>query len=194
MTAHGQPNATVLGQSALGNVEIGHDLDARRNGKGQVPRRRHHLVQHAVGTDANLELGFKRLEMQVAGMLADRQQQNHVQQLPHRGAVGEGFHVGQVDRGARFRRLHGRGQLVVLLHLGDHRLHALAAHRIVPLKRLEHLLFGADRRLDVAPQEAPQLVDDRKLLRVAHGDGQRVAVKAQGYDAIQLGHWLRNLA
>ena len=43
--AHGQPDAAVLRQAALGDVQVGHDLDPRGDGEGQVPRRRHHLVQ-----------------------------------------------------------------------------------------------------------------------------------------------------
>ena len=41
-------HAAVLRQTALGDVELGHDLDSRRDGDGELPRRRHHLVQHAV--------------------------------------------------------------------------------------------------------------------------------------------------
>ena len=98
--AHGQPDAAVLRQAPLGDVQVGHDLDARGDGEGQVPRRRHHLVQHAVGADADLELVLERLEVQVAGVVLDRQQQHHVQQLAHRGAVGQGLDAGQVDRAA----------------------------------------------------------------------------------------------
>ena len=45
MPAHVQADAAVLRHAALGDVEVGHDLDARGDGEGQVPRRRHHLVQ-----------------------------------------------------------------------------------------------------------------------------------------------------
>ena len=79
-----EPDAAVLRQAPLGDVQIGHDLHPRRDGEGQVPRRRHHFVQHAVGADADFELVLERLEVQVAGVLANRQQQHHVQQLPHR--------------------------------------------------------------------------------------------------------------
>ena len=66
-----QPDAAVLRQAPLGDVEVGHDLDARGDGEGQVPRRRHHLVEHAVGADADLELVLERLEVQVAGVVLD---------------------------------------------------------------------------------------------------------------------------
>ena len=45
VAADGQTDAAVLRQAALGDVQIGHDLDARRDGERQVARRRNHLVQ-----------------------------------------------------------------------------------------------------------------------------------------------------
>ena len=53
MAADGQLDAAVLRQAPLGDVEVGHDLDAGGDGEGQVARRRHHFIQHAVGLDAN---------------------------------------------------------------------------------------------------------------------------------------------
>ena len=79
------------GSAPLGDVEIGHDLDAGGDGKGQMARRRHHFVQHAVGLDADAEFVLERLEVQVAGVVLDRQQQHHVEQLADRGAVGQGL-------------------------------------------------------------------------------------------------------
>ena len=136
--------------------------------------------KHAVGADADLELVLERLEVQVAGVVLDGQQQHHVQQLAHRGAVGQGLDAGQVDAPRRFSMAYRRhGQLGVLLHVGDQRLHALAAGRVVALQRLEHVLLGADHRLDVVAQKGPQLVEDRELLRIAHGDRQRVVLEAR---------------
>ena len=57
-------------------------------------------------------------------------------------------------RGGLLHRLDRRGQLGVLLHVGDQRLDALAARRVVALQRLEHLLLGADHRLDVVARES----------------------------------------
>src|SRR5207253_586319 len=43
-------DAAVLGESALGYVEVGHDLDARGDGHGEMTRRRDHFIEHAVAT------------------------------------------------------------------------------------------------------------------------------------------------
>ena len=119
MPADGQLDAAVLRHAAFGDVEIGHDLDARRDGKGQVARRRHHFIEHAVGLDANAEFVFERLEVQVAGVVLDGQQQHHVEQLADRRAVGQGLDAGQVDRTVAADRV-GRGrQVLVRVHVVD---------------------------------------------------------------------------
>ena len=126
VAADGQLDAAVLRQAALGDVEVGHDLDARGDGEGQVPRRRHHLVQHAVGLDADLEFVLERLEVQVAGVVLDRQQQHHVQQLADRGAVGQGLDVVEVDRAFAADHRGGLLQVFVGLQVVDDRLDAFA--------------------------------------------------------------------
>ena len=82
------------------------------------------------------------------------------------------------------------GQVDVLLHVGDQRLDALAAGGIVPRQGLEHVLLRRHHRPHVATQEAPQLVDHRQLLRIAHGDRERVLLELDGHDAVELGHGL----
>ncbi len=108
VAADGQLDAAVLRHAPLGDVEVGHHLDAGGDGERQVARRRHHFVQHAVGLDADAELVLERLEVQVAGVVLDGQQQHHVQQLADRGAVGQGLDAGQVDRPVADRPLRPR--------------------------------------------------------------------------------------
>ena len=143
VAADGQLDAAVLRHAALGDVEIGHHLDAGGDREGQMARRRHHFVQHAVGLDADAELVLERLEVQVAGVVLDRQQQHHVEQLADRGAVGQGFDAGEVDRAAGHLRGRG-GQLGVLLHRGDDALDALGVLAVVALQRGEHRRLGGD--------------------------------------------------
>ncbi len=109
VAADGQADAAVLRQAPLGDVQVGHDLDARGDGEGQVPRRRDHFVEHAVGPDADLELVLERLEVQVAGPVANRQQEHHVQAACARGAVGHGFGAGRDRWRPAFKRMGLRG-------------------------------------------------------------------------------------
>src|SRR3990172_9867778 len=97
MPANSQLDAAVLGHASFGDVEVGHDLDAGGNGKGQVAGRRHHLIEYAVGLDADAELVLERLEVQVAGVIANGDQQHHVQEFADRRANGQRFDAGHVD-------------------------------------------------------------------------------------------------
>ena len=75
-------------RSAFGDVELGHDLDAADDGVGQVPRRGDHFVEDAVGADADLEFVFERLEVDIAGLVFDGQEHDHVEELADGGIVG----------------------------------------------------------------------------------------------------------
>ncbi len=92
-----QLDAAVLRHASLGDVEIGHDLDSGADGVGDVPRRRHHLVQHAVDAVAHLELVLEGLEVDVAGLVLDRLQQHKVEQLLDRVGVGDLAEFVEVD-------------------------------------------------------------------------------------------------
>jgi hypothetical protein len=50
------------------------------------------------------------------------------------------------------------------------------------------LRFGGDQQADVVPDEPPQLVLHRNVLRLARGDGQNAVVELQRDHPIQLGH------
>ena len=160
VAADGQLDAAVLRQAALGDVEVGHHLDAGGDGERQVPRRRNHFEQHAVGLDADAELVLERLEVQVAGVVLDRQQQHHVQQLADRGAVGQGLDVGQVDRPVRLERLRPLLPARRRPPASSTMLSTLSLlSRVVALERLHASSVSVgDDDADVVAQERPQLV------------------------------------
>ena len=72
MAAHRQLDAAVLRQPPLGDVEPGHDLDARDHGGLQARRRRLDLVQHAVVPVAHPQPIGEGLEMDIRGVGLDR--------------------------------------------------------------------------------------------------------------------------
>ena len=84
---------------------FGHHLDARGDGEGQVPRRRHHFVQHAVGLDADLELVLERLECMSLAWSLIASSSTMFKQLADRGAVGQRLDAGQVERPVLLHRL-----------------------------------------------------------------------------------------
>src|SRR4029450_6741527 len=70
-------DAAILGQTALGNIQVRYDLDARYDGKGEVAGRRIHLIEGAVHPVADFEFGLKGLKMDVAcagrdGLIQDK--------------------------------------------------------------------------------------------------------------------------
>ena len=62
-----------------------------------MARRRHHLVEHAVAAVAHLVLFLERLEVDVAGLVLDGQQQHHVDELADGGGVLDFHQAFQVD-------------------------------------------------------------------------------------------------
>ena len=74
VAAQRELNPPVLGQPALGDIEVRHDLDAAGDGGGQVPRRRDQLVEHPVDPVPHLVLFLERLEVDVRRLVLDRQQ------------------------------------------------------------------------------------------------------------------------
>ncbi len=90
-------DAAVLRQAAFGDVEIGHDLDARGDGHGEMARRRHHFIEDAVAAIAHLVFVFERLEMDVAGAILDGQEHDHVEQLADGSGILDFHEAFEVD-------------------------------------------------------------------------------------------------
>ena len=146
MSADVEFDTAVLRQPAFGDIEVGHDLDSRRDGKGQVPRRRDHFVQDAVGLDADPEFVLERLEVQVAGVVLDRQQQDHVEQFADRGAVGQGLDAGEVDRPVAVELGCRCCQVGIGLEVGYQTLDAFGIARIKPVEDRLDFSLGRDER------------------------------------------------
>src|SRR5437879_7101003 len=61
-----EADASVLRQPPFGNIQVGHDLDARSDGQGQMLGRRRHFIQSAVHAIADFEFVLERLKVNVA--------------------------------------------------------------------------------------------------------------------------------
>ena len=93
-----QFDAAVLRNAALRDVEVRHDLDAARDRRRKVARRRHELVHHAVHPIPHLELVFERFEVDVRRLVANAEQQHHVEQLADGGGFRHFLDRFEVDR------------------------------------------------------------------------------------------------
>ena len=86
-------DAAVLRQAALGDVELGHQLQARDDGGLQFARRRFLVEEHAIHAEADAEFLLERLDVDVAGALLDGVGDHGVDQADDRRFAG---HVAQV--------------------------------------------------------------------------------------------------
>ena len=115
LPAHGQLDAAILRQPALGDVEARHDLYARSYGGGQARRRAVGLVQHAVVAVAHAQPVLERLDMDVGRLRLDRAGDDLVHQAYHRrlarevlqplGVLLKRFSVGVLRFGMGGRRI-----------------------------------------------------------------------------------------
>src|SRR5690606_35041667 len=71
-STHPQGNATILGQTFFRNIQAGHDLDARNQGIVKCAARIHDVAQGAVDPVAHDRMGFKGLQVYVAGPVTHR--------------------------------------------------------------------------------------------------------------------------
>ena len=72
LALHAQPDAAVLRQPALGDVQVGHDLDPRDHRGRQALGRRLDVVQHAVDAVADVQLVLERLDVDVGRAHVER--------------------------------------------------------------------------------------------------------------------------
>ena len=183
-------DATVLRETALGDVEIRHHLDPGRDRKREMLRRRHHLLKHPLRLEPDAKLALERLEVDVASAVADRQEEHHVEELANRGALGEGLDARQI--GGPFAAEAGRlrRQLLVVFQALDDRFDALVVGRIKLLDRLLDLLLRGHDVVDVEAEKRAELVGDLDLLRLRRRHREPVAGKLDRNHPVELGHRL----
>ena len=176
-------DAAVLGNAALGDVQVGKDLDARGDREGEMARRRLHLVKGPVDAVADLEILLEGFEVDVAGLGLDRAVEDQVDVADNRGGV-------------RLRRGRCRIQLFLgldELDLGVPQLLQDIIHRCVVgavMGRDQFLNKSARRHHldDLAVQRESEVVECLRVQGVAQGHGEDVSRGGEGNDLMQAGH------
>ena len=110
-------DAPVLREPALGDVEVGHDLETREDRRLEPLGRRQHLVQYAIHPEPDAEDLLVRLEVDVGGALLDRVDEHHVHELDDGRFVGRLLQLEDVDLGAFFAVLDDLDVREVGLHV-----------------------------------------------------------------------------
>ncbi len=98
----------VLRQAPLADVHRAHDLDAAGDGAQQVLGDFQRFVQAAVDAVADPHAAFGRLDVDVAGPLLHRVEDDVVHQADHRRLAGDLLHVADVLDGLLDQRHVGR--------------------------------------------------------------------------------------
>ena len=178
LARHAQAEAAVLRHALLGDVELGHDLDARQDRAvkplGDRPHRR---LQHAVDAVLHIHRIVLRLDVNVARAPLDRREDGRVDEADDRAAVARQALDGEVVL-ARF---------VVLEHLDLEFFGGLVEHALRAFALLQHALDRrprADHDAHVGAEDHRQLVDHRQVRRIRHDDDERLAVAAVRHEAV----------
>ncbi len=182
--ADGELDAAVLREAPLGDVEVGHDLDARGDGEREVLWRGDHLVEHAVDAVADLELVLERLEVDVGGLVLDGLQQHEVQQPPHGRRVGHLLDALEVDgAGVDGVDVDSRAAARAVELLED-ALDRLALAGVVLVVELPDILRVGDGTAHGAVEEELQVLQRVHVERVAEGQQQLAVLVGQGDDLV----------
>ena len=173
-------DAAVLRDAALGDVEVGEDLQARHDGGDRAGRDQGGLLEHAVDAVADAHVLVAGLEVDVGGAALDGLLDDPVHELDDRGVLAGGAEVDRrvvaqvVERaGGRGRRRRRRGVRVVGVVL-DRRSRAVA--EVGVLHAVDQRLDGGrrrHRRADLVAGHHRDVVLREHVGRVGHGDQQR---------------------
>ena len=189
---HGEFDSAVLRQASLGDVQIGHDFDARGQRRSDVLAGRDHFIQHAVNTIAHLEFVFKRFEVDVRRLILDRLEKYQVQQPDDRCGVHHFPQIVEIDGGAaaleRLKSVVGRQ---FFDQAGD-RLGRILG--IITIQRPLDMFAVTDLGDNVHPQQGLQVVGRLKIVGAGNRDGHGVGagVVLNRYDFVGVGHLRRD--
>jgi hypothetical protein len=154
----------VLGTAPLGDVDLGHDLEAGGHAVLDAPVGALHLVQHPVDPVPDGEVVLARLDVDVAGTVVHGLSDQQVDEPDDGGVAGLAL-----DALGEHRDLARR----VLLQRGGH-LPQLVVGADEALERAGEGVPGNDDRLDHHVGEAGDVVDGDDVGRVDHPDHEFV--------------------
>ena len=180
-----EPDAPVLGQATLGDVEVAHDLDARHDARDHPSGDGRRGGEHPIHPEAHPHLGALRLEVDVRRTELDRLGDDRVHQLDDRRVLGGLAQVDDLGGIVLVLLLDGLlDRVVEAIELGDERRDVLAR---------------GDRGADLETGHDRHVVDREYVGRVGHHDQQRpfvderhghgvVAFRGRGRDQVGRPH------
>ena len=170
-----EPEAAVLGDAALGDVEVGHDLDAGDDRRLELlVDGLHGLAEDAVDAELDLDVLVLGLDVDVAGPLLDGGEDDGVDELDDRAVL-----VGQLLDGDDVLFLAA----LALDDLGDEALGRVAEDlhgRLALAQGLEDGPLRGGEDLDLLAEEGLDGVDGGDVGGIGDGDLHDAVVLAEG--------------
>ncbi len=163
------PDAPVLGQAALGDIHLGHDLDARGERGPESARGSLLIVEQPVDTVADVQAVLEGLDVDVGSFGGQRPVDQDIDQPHHRRLerhVPEAVHV--------FLEL-----AVAVAAGGSHALDDLLQRGVGPVRPLDGLQNrrgGGNEELDRHPEALLQIVQQQRIGRLRRRHRQHRAL------------------
>ena len=183
---HPHLEPAVLRDTRLGDVQLGHDFQARhQRGVKLDVERLHGVVEYPVNPVFHLHRSFRRLDVNVARSLLHGAQDNGVHQFDHRALV--------------LRDLLDREHLIPALVFPDeHRPEFLLdacqdlAVALGLLEQVQDRGAGSHHQAQLAPQQQFKLVEGPQVLGIGHGDAQHPFVLLQRQEHVPVHQFQRD--
>ncbi len=176
--------AAPLRGAALGDVDVGEDLDAGHDPGVDGAGRRHRVVEETVHAVANDELALVGLDVDVGGALLQGLTDHLVHQVDDGRVLGAALRLVGV-------------QLLLLGHvlaendrrLGQGLLHLAGTLQspVVALAGLGYDRLGADHRVHAAARDDAQVVEGVEIEGIGHRHPDDTVVDAQRQDVVLAG-------
>ena len=164
LATHPHRQAPVLRQAPLGDIETGHEFEARHQGAGDAPLGGGLHAQHAVETETDAQLIFIRLDVDIRGVDLHGVFEHGLEQLDHR-------RVGQALGLRQLADVVGRH---LLIEFGGEAAD-LGGAAIEHIDRLQQVRLFHHRQPQRPAQHPRQFIVGKNIGGIGHADQQPLA-------------------
>jgi hypothetical protein len=174
-----------ISRTALGDVEVRHDLEPRDDRRLEPLGRGEHLVQHAVDAEPDAEDLLVGLPVDVGGALADRVDEHHVDELDDGRLVRRLLEFEDVDL-ARRLVLDDLDVADLVRELGHHVGDRGRLRVVVALDGLADRRLRGHHRRDLQVRHERDVVEREDVGGIGHRERQRRARALDRQDLVLL--------
>src|ERR1051325_5161521 len=147
-----QTNASVLRDASLGDVEVGHDLDAANDRRRKVRRRRRCFLKNSIDAVPHTEAVLITLEVDVRRPCIERLDEQQIDQSNDRRLVRQMQQIVEWNLVAAYNTS-------LASQSGDHALRRHGLLRVDPANRGPKVMLAETLELHVGAEQQTQVVD-----------------------------------